>query len=137
MFCERCGNQLPPGATFCANCGARPQPAAAGSTQLYAPYGAQTGYGVAQPQAYYGAAAGGSPPLSVGQYVGMFILLSIPLLNIILLLVWAFGGTDNLNKKNFARAALVFGLIAAVLWGLSLVLMGALGIAGGLLQGLL
>ncbi|MBS4195648.1 hypothetical protein [Lederbergia citri] len=51
--------------------------------------------------------------LSVLEWFGILILLAIPLVNIIMLLVWAFGA-DNL-KKNFARANLLYVLIIAVI----------------------
>ena len=38
----------------------------------------------------------------------------IPVLNIILLFVWSFGGSVNL-KKNFARASLILGVIGLIL----------------------
>jgi hypothetical protein len=58
----------------------------------------------------------------VGQYIVMFILLSIPLVNIIMLFVWGFGSSVNPNKKNFARASLIMAAIGIVLvvifWGI-------------------
>lgn len=66
-------------------------------------------------------------PLTVGQYIGMFLLLMIPIANIILLFVWAFGGDINLNKKNYARASLILGLIVSVLYILIMILVFALG----------
>lgn len=61
--------------------------------------------------------------MSVGQWLLTLILLAIPLVNIILLFVWAFGG-DN-PKKNFSRATL---LLWVILMGLGMILgvMGAL-----------
>lgn len=64
-------------------------------------------------------------PLSVGQYIGMFLLLAIPIVNIILLFVWSFGSTVNLNRKNFARASLILSIIFVIFWL----------IAGGLIMG--
>ena len=55
-------------------------------------------------------------PLSVGQYLGMFISLCIPIINIILLFVWGFGSGVNLNKKNYARAVLIIFAIMIGLW---------------------
>ncbi|NLC40514.1 MAG: zinc ribbon domain-containing protein, partial [Clostridiaceae bacterium] len=54
------------------------------------------------------------PPLSVGQYIGMFLLMMIPVVNLVLLLVWAFGGSVNRNKKNYAKATLLLMLISTV-----------------------
>lgn len=58
-------------------------------------------------------------PLSVGQYIGMFLLLAVPLLNIILLFVWSFGSSAGPNKRNFARAALILFAISVVITAIS------------------
>ena len=57
----------------------------------------------------------------------MFILSAIPVVGFICLLVWAFGGSVNLNKKNYARAILIISLIAVALW----VIIAILGFAVG------
>ncbi|PKM52442.1 MAG: hypothetical protein CVV02_01430 [Firmicutes bacterium HGW-Firmicutes-7] len=54
-------------------------------------------------------------PMSVMGYIGTFLLLSIPILNIILLFVWAFGKNVNKNKKNLAIAGLLLTVIYIVL----------------------
>ena len=64
----------------------------------------------------------------------MFILSAIPLVGFICLLVWAFGSNANLNKKNYARAILIMGLIAVVLWVVILIIGVVLG--GSILNGL-
>ena len=87
----------PPGPAVQANSYSPPQP-----------YMAAPAYG-AQPQSI-------NAPLSVGQYIGTFFLLAIPLVNLILLLLWSFGSSVNLNRKNFARATLIMSLISIVLW---------------------
>ena len=69
----------------------------------------------------------GAEPLSVGQYIVMLLLLCIPILNIILIFVWSFSSGRNLNKKNLARAFLIFLAV-----GFVLVLVG-----GGALMGVL
>ena len=58
----------------------------------------------------------GCEPLTVIQYIVIFLLLMIPLVNVVLLLVWAFGSSVNPNKKNLARASLIMGIIVAILW---------------------
>ncbi|MCX7842297.1 MAG: hypothetical protein N2489_04400 [Clostridia bacterium] len=54
--------------------------------------------------------------MTMGNYIGMFLLLAIPLVNIILLFVWSFGGNVNLNKKNFARASLLLFVIVFAIY---------------------
>jgi hypothetical protein len=55
-------------------------------------------------------------PMSFGDWIKTLLLMIIPLVNIILLFVWAFSDNTNINKKNFARADLVLMLIGIVLY---------------------
>ena len=68
-------------------------------------------------------------PLSIGAYIGMFILLAIPIVNLIMLLVWSFSDNVNLNKKHFAIAQLILILVAMVLSAVAVILMLRFGIA--------
>ena len=52
-------------------------------------------------------------PLTVGNYIVMMIITAIPILNIIMLFVWAFSKNTNLNKSNYAKANLI--MIAIVI----------------------
>ncbi len=58
-------------------------------------------------------------PMTVGDWVGSILLLLIPIANIVLLFVWAFGGNAPLSKRNWAKAHL---LILAVVFGLYIVI---------------
>jgi hypothetical protein len=53
--------------------------------------------------------------VSVKNWLLTMIILAIPLLNIIMLFVWSFGGNVNLNKKNYSRATLIIMAIAVVI----------------------
>lgn len=65
-------------------------------------------------------------PVSTGGFIGIFLLMLIPVVNFILLIVWACGGCRKVNQANLARAMLILMLIGAVLtlilgivfWGL-------------------
>ncbi len=150
MFCENCGNKLPEGAKFCGGCGAKTepvQPAYTAATEpapvrpappppVYTPPAQispsrQQAYVTPQPPVYSGQL--GSEPLRVGQYIGMLLLMCVPLLNVILLFMWGFGGSVNPNKKNFARASLVLCAVMLIFWIVAGgFIMGALGeIMGG------
>jgi uncharacterized membrane protein YqjE len=61
-----------------------------------------------------------SPIMTVKDWVITLILLSIPLVNIIMIIVWAVNDTTNRNKKNFALATLI-------MWGIAIVLFIILG----------
>ncbi len=49
--------------------------------------------------------------VTMGDWIITFILSGIPVVGFIMILVWAFGGGAKLSKRNYARAALIFGLI--------------------------
>ncbi len=57
-------------------------------------------------------------PISMWGYFGYQLLFSIPCAGFILLLVFALGGTNNINVKNFARSyfcyLIVFAIIAVI-----------------------
>lgn len=70
------------------------------------------GYAHAQvPQAAYPDSA----PLGVGQYLLMMLITAIPVVGLIMMLVWAFDGNTNVNRRNYARATLILGAIAIAL----------------------
>lgn len=54
-------------------------------------------------------------PMSIGAWIGTFIITAIPFVNIIMLLVWAIGKNTNKSKKSYAAAVLIVSVIAAVL----------------------
>jgi amino acid transporter len=54
-------------------------------------------------------------PISTGGWFGILFLLALPVLNLLLLIIWAVGGTGRVNKKNFARAVLLWMAIGVVL----------------------
>lgn len=49
--------------------------------------------------------------LSVGDYVIMLILFSIPVVGLVLMLYWGFGRHTRVNRRHFARAYLIFYVI--------------------------
>ena len=125
MFCENCGKQLPEGSQFCDACGAKTADQQSGQEQASPNYQQQPYAPPAYQQNQYGnngyqnypPQQGGkvAPVMSVGAFLGTMILLMIPLVNIILLFVWAFGSGTNPNKKNYCRATLIMILIGIVI----------------------
>ena len=45
--------------------------------------------------------------MSIGSYIGMFILSAIPIVNIICWIVWLVSPNTNKNKKNFILAQII------------------------------
>lgn len=64
---------------------------------------------------------------SVGQWMLTLLIMFIPLVNIVALLIWAFGSSTHPEKSNWAKATLIW---FAVFIGLSL-LMTLLGLGAG------
>jgi len=90
--------------------------------QYQQPY-QQPPYGQPYPQPAYT-----EEPISTGSYMLMFLLLMIPIVNLLCLIVWACGGSNKKNKVNLSRAMLFWMLIGAVIGGI-------IALAGGMLFG--
>lgn len=78
-------------------------------------YGPNPAYG--QPQNFYSPPPvdnRDTTPLSVGQFMLIELLMMIPLVNLILLFVWGFGGGVNVNRKNYALSKLIWLIISTV-----------------------
>lgn len=134
-FCTNCGQQIADGVRFCTACGSpmtAPQetltgqhsPAPAPHTQQYISHSGQIS-GVSQPSYAPQPTVYQEEPISTGGYIGILLLMAVPLVNLICLLVWACGGCRKVNKRNLSRAILVLMLIGIVLGGLA-VLAGSL-----------
>jgi hypothetical protein len=54
--------------------------------------------------------------LSVGDWMIILLLISIPVVNIIMLFVWALSSDTNVTKSNFAKAALMWFVVIIILW---------------------
>jgi hypothetical protein len=63
--------------------------------------------------------------VSVGEWILTFILMGIPVINIILLFVWAFGGGAKPSKQNYAKASLIIALVMIVFVVLFLLTVGS------------
>ena len=61
------------------------------------------------------SARGGERAVSTGGWFLMLFLVGIPLVGLILLLAWAFSGSTNSSKQNWARAALIWAVIVIML----------------------
>lgn len=59
---------------------------------------------------------GKTPVISVGEWMLITLILAIPLVNIVMLFVWAFGGGANKTKANYCKATLIWIAIVIVIW---------------------
>jgi len=137
MFCKNCGEQLAEGSKFCGGCGAvttiqQGQSQGAYQNSAGPPVSLnleQHGATPPQPQRFGRQQnlgnfdqpnrtqwEGNVPPLSVKDFLISFLLLSVPILNLVLLFLWGFRDNVNPNKRNLARATLIIYVIAIILW---------------------
>ena len=141
-FCTNCGATQDDDKKFCTECGASvngapagaapppsPPPQSAPQPQA-APVYAQTATATMpppqsayQPAAAYGgdmAPAKGSKyePITTKGFIGIMLLMCIPIVGQILMIVWALGGCRKINKRNLARASLILMLVMMLLTAL-------------------
>ena len=57
-------------------------------------------------------------------------LAAIPLVGVVMLLIWAFGGNTNPNKANWAKASLIWAVIMMVIYFVFMAMFGAALLAG-------
>ncbi len=74
------------------------------------------------PPAYYNTE---NEVVSVGDWVVSMLLMCIPIVNLILLCVWAFGSDAPMSKKNWAKAQLIWLLIGIILIIILVIIFGA------------
>lgn len=135
MICKNCSAQIPDGSKFCTVCGHKivvepfvaPKPQQPPQTQpTQVP--PQAPYTQIPPQVQQGQVppynlndaqqqtVSKNPaldaPLTVLDFFLMSLLLFVPIIGFIFLLIWAFSGNTNINRKNYARAALIWILVS-------------------------
>lgn len=67
--------------------------------------------------------------VSVGEWLVTLLIASIPLVNIIMLLIWAFSDNTKLSKANWAKATLIWLLILGAFYFFVVVLiLGGIGL---------
>ncbi len=62
--------------------------------------------------------------VTLGDWMITMLLSFIPIVNIIMLFVWAFGSSTNPSKANWAKATLIWMLIGIVLGVLFIIAVG-------------
>ena len=152
MYCQQCGTQCPEGSSVCPQCGAvlPVKEAAQQETQVnqqpvqpeQPPVYEQPVYQqpIYQQQNYqqqnYQQPVYSQPPydptrevMSVGSYIGVFLLSAIPIVNIICWIVWLVSPNTNRNKKNYVIANIVLFAIGIVLSVLVAIIAGAFGVS--------
>ena len=67
-----------------------------------------------------------APVVSVKEWLLTNLIMMIPLVNLIMMLVWAFSSNTNPNKANYFKAALIlFAIVMAIYLVLAVVFFGS------------
>lgn len=133
MICNNCGSEVENGTAFCGKCGAalngaenqtayQNQNAGYQQGNMNQNMGMPTNYGAPVYMAPVGIPnydpSMDYTPISMWGYFGYEILFSIPLVGLIMLLVFSFGGTRRICLRNFARSYFCYLIVVAVIAGL-------------------
>ncbi len=142
-FCTNCGASMPEDKNFCTECGmpvnTENSNAATNTSSAETPPIQQTPPPVRQASSGYQApppvqqtppvyqynpvnASEMVPPkdskydpITTGGYIGIMLLMCIPVVGIVLTIIWACGGCKKINKRNLARASLIMMAIGFVI----------------------
>ncbi|MBQ4105871.1 MAG: zinc-ribbon domain-containing protein [Clostridia bacterium] len=121
MNCSKCGNTIQDDATFCTSCGETVQ-AANPAHSIPTPHIPQAPVSITNenqlPDKF--------KPMGAWSYFGHSLLFSIPVVGTILLIIFALGGTRNINKRNFARSYFCGYLLIAII-AIILIILAAAG----------
>ena len=60
-------------------------------------------------------------PMTIGDWLLTYLLLIIPIVNIVMLFVWGFGSNTNLSKASWAKASLIWFCIIMVIYVLFII----------------
>ena len=144
-FCTECGKEIADGVAFCTECGTKaPADPVSATTEtvtevketkvetpaVHTP-SAQNNYQAQQtytaPQTAYAPPAPDptSKVVGTGAYFGLMLLFALPIIGQIACLIMAFA-PKNKNIKHFARAQLIWMVIAIVLIGILVALLSVL-----------
>ncbi len=107
MTCKKCKYEVASDALYCENCGARVRR----KTKKEKPKGEPL-----PPEALV--------PLTTGQSLLVLLAFCVPVLNVIMMLIWAYAPEGNESRRSLARAGLILlgmALLLAIL-GLSIFL---------------
>ncbi len=66
-----------------------------------------------------------APVMKVKDWLIIYLIMLIPIVNIVMLFVWAFNENINPNKSNWAKASLIWLAIVMVLYILLIAAFGA------------
>lgn len=95
--CASCGNAIYNSERYCQNCGA---PAYVDSPR--------------QEDEFRTPSPSNPPALTTVDFIKILLLMMIPVVNLILLIIWAIDKGQNPNKRSYAKASLIVYLVGII-----------------------
>jgi hypothetical protein len=71
-------------------------------------------------------------PMSVKDWFITILVLAIPIVGVVMYLIWAFGSSGNLNRRNFCRASLLWVAIGFAVFFVFILFAGGLALISNL-----
>ena len=65
-----------------------------------------------------------SSPVRTSEWFWTMFLAAIPLVGLIMLLIWAFGSGNNINKSSWAKATLIWILVITAFYAMIFIIFG-------------
>ena len=65
-----------------------------------------------------------APIVSLGKWIGTMLLSMIPIVNIILIIVWAVNKAENPNRRNWALAMLILWVVLIAIYAILFIVFG-------------
>lgn len=116
-FCEKCGKEITVG-SICEDCAAKAYQPPQFHPEFTAPASQAPSFDSPQTSFRMPLTKDQLPPqfrpIGAWGYFGYSILFAIPLVGFVLLLVFALGGTQNVNLKSYARSFFCGYLVALI-----------------------
>lgn len=113
MKCQKCGTENEAGVRFCKKCGHEMRLSMGSDSSGSSNGMVKNPYTSTQSNNYNGTED--YTPITMWGYFGYQLLFGIPCVGFILILVFSFGGTKNMNLKNFARSYFCYFIVVLVL----------------------
>lgn len=117
MYCENCGAKIPEGSKFCENCGYKQNYKnedfkISDTVDRTETVRLDTGDQYNQGRSGYTEEL--EEVLMTKDYLVMYLLMMVPIVNLVLLFIWGFGQGVNRNKRNLARVLLIFMAVSLI-----------------------
>lgn len=117
-YCTQCGEKNIDGAVVCVKCSSALPTGGVRQQQSY-----ERNNGASYPPT--GAACADSDPVTIGEWMITYLITLIPLVNIVLVCIWAFDSNTKPSKKNWAKASLIWMAIGIAIMILLIIMFGA------------